>query len=77
MSESGNDLTSFGGLDWSVQTSLRSTPQVLHTLIELRGIDRMDFRDPSHVDESDEAILEQPYRPFYSLFGGKPILVKQ
>ncbi|KAH5334611.1 hypothetical protein HBI42_035480 [Parastagonospora nodorum] len=37
----------------------------------------MDFRDPSHVGESDEAILEQPYRPFYSLFGGKPILVKQ
>lgn len=41
------------------------------------GSRRMDFRDPSHSDESDEAILEQPYRPFYSLFGGKPILVKQ
>jgi len=37
----------------------------------------MDFRDPSHVDESDEAILNEPYRPFYSIFGGKPILVKQ
>jgi hypothetical protein len=37
----------------------------------------MDFRDPSNTEESDEAILNEPYRPFYSIFGGQPILVKQ
>jgi hypothetical protein len=38
---------------------------------------KMDFRDPSRTEESDDAILNDPYRPFYSLFGGQPILVKQ
>ena len=37
----------------------------------------MDFRPPAHVEESDDAILDEPYRPFYNIFGGKPILVKQ
>lgn len=37
----------------------------------------MDFRSPSRADDTDEAILDQPYRPFYDFFGGKPILVKQ
>lgn len=37
----------------------------------------MDFRDPSRMSESDDAILDEPYRPFYSIFGGQPILVKQ
>ncbi|KAF1939575.1 hypothetical protein EJ02DRAFT_504763 [Clathrospora elynae] len=37
----------------------------------------MDFRDPSSKDDTDEAILNEPYRPFYSVFGIKPILVKQ
>ncbi|KAL5120306.1 hypothetical protein ACEQ8H_001864 [Pleosporales sp. CAS-2024a] len=37
----------------------------------------MDFRAPVHAAESDEAILEDPYRPFYNFLGAKPILVKQ
>ncbi|KAH7080359.1 hypothetical protein BKA63DRAFT_563049 [Paraphoma chrysanthemicola] len=37
----------------------------------------MDFRPASHMGDSDEAILNEPYRPFYNFFGGKPILVKQ
>ncbi|KAH8727540.1 hypothetical protein GQ44DRAFT_703405 [Phaeosphaeriaceae sp. PMI808] len=37
----------------------------------------MDFRGPLQNDESDEAILNEPYRPFYNIFRGKPILVKQ
>ncbi|EDU40346.1 repeatdomain-containing protein [Pyrenophora tritici-repentis] len=37
----------------------------------------MDFRDASRMDESDESILREPYRPFYKIFGGAPILIKQ
>jgi hypothetical protein len=37
----------------------------------------MDFRAPSCGEESDDAIRDAPYRPFYSMFGGQPILVKQ
>jgi hypothetical protein len=37
----------------------------------------MDFRSPCDADDTDEAILDQPYRPFYNIFPGKPILVKQ
>lgn len=37
----------------------------------------MDFRAPTQTEESDAAILDEPYRPFYSIFGSKPILVKQ
>ncbi|KAF2833213.1 hypothetical protein CC86DRAFT_6552 [Ophiobolus disseminans] len=37
----------------------------------------MDFRSLSSIDDSDEAILNEPYHPFYNIFGGQPILVKQ
>lgn len=37
----------------------------------------MDFRASSTTDDSDEAILDKPYRPFYNIFGSAPILVKQ
>lgn len=37
----------------------------------------MDFRSLDHMGESDEAILNEPYRPFYNPFRSKPILVKQ
>lgn len=29
------------------------------------------------MDATDESILRDPYRPFYNIFGSKPILVKQ
>jgi hypothetical protein len=29
------------------------------------------------MGDSDEAILEDPYRPFYHFFYSKPVLVKQ
>lgn len=37
----------------------------------------MDFRPSTTTDDTDEAILDKPYRPFYNIFGGSPILVKQ
>jgi hypothetical protein len=37
----------------------------------------MDFRSPTQHDETDDAILDAPYRPFYTLFHSPPILVKQ
>ncbi|KAI4924609.1 hypothetical protein J4E85_007725 [Alternaria conjuncta] len=37
----------------------------------------MDFRDASRMGDADESILAEPYRPFYKIFGGQPILVKQ
>ncbi|KAJ4367374.1 hypothetical protein N0V83_006956 [Neocucurbitaria cava] len=37
----------------------------------------MDFRSLDRMGESDEAILNEPYRPFYNPFRSKPILVKQ
>jgi hypothetical protein len=37
----------------------------------------MDFRSPERMTDADEAILEEPYRPFYNIFGSKPVLVKQ
>lgn len=29
------------------------------------------------MGDADESILAEPYRPFYKVFGGQPILVKQ
>jgi hypothetical protein len=40
-------------------------------------LERMDFRVPNEHEESDAAILDEPYRPFYNIFRSKPILVKQ
>lgn len=37
----------------------------------------MDFRSMERMDAADESILREPYRPFYNIFGSKPILVKQ
>jgi hypothetical protein len=37
----------------------------------------MDFRDPSRMTDSDKGILKDPYKPFYNIFGSKPVLVKQ
>lgn len=37
----------------------------------------MDFRSLDRMGDSDEAILEEPYRPFYNIFASKPVLVKQ
>jgi hypothetical protein len=37
----------------------------------------MDFRNPECMTDTDEGILEEPYRPFYNIFGSKPVLVKQ
>ena len=37
----------------------------------------MDFRPSATSEDSDESILDKPYRPFYNIFGGSPILVKQ
>ncbi|KZM22745.1 hypothetical protein ST47_g6035 [Ascochyta rabiei] len=37
----------------------------------------MDFRSLDCMGDSDEAILEEPYRPFYNIFPAKPVFVKQ
>jgi hypothetical protein len=37
----------------------------------------MDFRDMDRMGSSDEAIVDEPYRPFYSMILHKPVLVKQ
>jgi hypothetical protein len=42
----------------------------------------MDFRSLDQMDGSDQALLDEPYRPFYfrpfyKIFGVKPVLVKQ
>jgi hypothetical protein len=37
----------------------------------------MDFRDIDRMSSSDEAIVDEPYRPFYSMILHKPVLVKQ
>lgn len=29
------------------------------------------------MDATDESILREPYRPFWNIFGSKPILIKQ
>jgi hypothetical protein len=29
------------------------------------------------MDESDQAVLEEPYKPLYGLWHAKPVLVKQ
>ena len=29
------------------------------------------------MDDADDSILREPYRPFWNIFGSKPILVKQ
>lgn len=37
----------------------------------------MDFRDLGQMGDTDESILDEPYRPFYGIFASKPVLVKQ
>jgi hypothetical protein len=37
----------------------------------------MDFRNAERMTDTDEGILEEPYKPFYNIFGSKPVLVKQ
>lgn len=37
----------------------------------------MDFRSLDRMGDSDESILDEPYRPFYNIFAAKPVLVKQ
>ena len=37
----------------------------------------MDFRGLDRMGDSDESILDEPYRPFYNIFASKPVLVKQ
>ncbi|KAF2856335.1 hypothetical protein T440DRAFT_105708 [Plenodomus tracheiphilus IPT5] len=37
----------------------------------------MDFRPLDRMGDSDEAILAEPYRPFYNPFRISPVLVKQ
>ncbi|KAF2992937.1 hypothetical protein E8E13_000295 [Curvularia kusanoi] len=37
----------------------------------------MDFRSLDRMGDSDESILDEPYRPFYNIFASKPVLVKQ
>ncbi|OAL50699.1 hypothetical protein IQ07DRAFT_621411 [Pyrenochaeta sp. DS3sAY3a] len=37
----------------------------------------MDFRSLEDMGDSDEAIINEPYKPFYNPFGWKPVLVKQ
>ena len=37
----------------------------------------MDFRDLDRMGDTDESILDEPYRPFYNIFASKPVLVKQ
>lgn len=29
------------------------------------------------MGDTDESILNEPYRPFYNIFASKPVLVKQ
>ncbi|KAF2706640.1 hypothetical protein K504DRAFT_459042 [Pleomassaria siparia CBS 279.74] len=37
----------------------------------------MDFRPLSEMDGSDQALLDEPFQPFYNIFGIKPVLVNQ
>jgi hypothetical protein len=37
----------------------------------------MDFRSLERMGDSDESIMDEPYRPFYNIFASKPVLVKQ
>lgn len=37
----------------------------------------MDFRSLDRMGDTDESILDEPYRPFYNIFASKPVLVKQ
>ena len=37
----------------------------------------MDFRSLDRMGDTDESIIEEPYRPFYNIFAPKPVLVKQ
>jgi hypothetical protein len=37
----------------------------------------MDFRNLDRMGDTDESILDEPYRPFYNIFASKPVLVKQ
>ncbi|ORY13496.1 hypothetical protein BCR34DRAFT_480935 [Clohesyomyces aquaticus] len=37
----------------------------------------MDFRPLDQMDSSDQALLDEPYNPFYNIFGVKPVIVNQ
>jgi hypothetical protein len=54
-----------------------TTPLALTLSVYSCAVNSMDFRSPSRMGDTDEAILEEPYRPFYHFFYSKPVLVKQ
>ncbi|KAF2472142.1 uncharacterized protein BDR25DRAFT_333549 [Lindgomyces ingoldianus] len=37
----------------------------------------MDFRPLNKMDSSDQALLEEPFNPFYNILGVMPVIVKQ
>jgi hypothetical protein len=37
----------------------------------------MDFRTLDRMGESDEDIVDKPFRPFYKFWAPRPVLVKQ
>ncbi|PVI02051.1 hypothetical protein DM02DRAFT_717577 [Periconia macrospinosa] len=37
----------------------------------------MDFRPLQDMRDTDESVLDEPYRPFYNFWAPKPVLVKQ
>ncbi|KAF1956260.1 hypothetical protein CC80DRAFT_492516 [Byssothecium circinans] len=37
----------------------------------------MDFRPLSQMQDTDESVLDEPYRPFYNFWAPTPVLVKQ
>lgn len=37
----------------------------------------MDFRPLDHMRDTDEALTDEPYRPFYNFWAPKPVLVHQ
>jgi hypothetical protein len=52
-----------------------------YTFLDTFSIDTstlvMDFRGLDRMGNSDEDIVNEPYRPFYNIFAAKPVLVKQ
>ncbi|KAF2189497.1 hypothetical protein K469DRAFT_700701 [Zopfia rhizophila CBS 207.26] len=37
----------------------------------------MDFRPLDRMSPSDQALVDKPFKPFYNIFGVKPVIVKQ
>lgn len=37
----------------------------------------MDFRPLDRMGADDQAILDAPFKPFYNIFGIKPVIVNQ